>query len=262
MPKLLALFGREPLRVESFRTTGIAESQLFEMLEPTTFALSAYSVSWLPSIAGVDVVLTEKSDAKAELLAPEAQRVHDRMTELLGSKYYERGTRPLAKVVGETLRARHETLAVAESLTGGSIARLITEHAGSSDYLLASAVTYSNESKTALLGVRAETIEQFGAVSEETCTEMAHGARRRVGATYGIATTGIAGPGGGTPHKPVGLVCIAWGLRDAARRSATFRFGGDRDAVRRQAVIAALHGVLELIGEPRSPDAVAREPSG
>jgi len=242
MPRVLALFGREPLRVETFRTIGIAESQLFELLEATTFALTAYSVSWLPSIAGVDVVLTQKSDAKAELLAPEAQRVHERLAEVLGSKYYERGTRPLALVVGETLRARRETLAVAESLTGGTVARLLTEHAGSSDYFLASAVTYSNESKTALLGVRAETIEQFGAVSEEACTEMAHGARRRANATYGIATTGIAGPAGGTPHKPVGLafIGVAW---DGGSQIKRVIYAGDRAAIRDRAA----HGVLWLL---------------
>ena len=120
MPRLLEIFGRDALRVETFRTIGMAESQLFELLGPTTFALTAYSVSWLPSIAGVDVVLTQKRDANAEHLAPEAQRVHERLTEVLGSKYYEHGTRPLAQVIGEVLRGRKETVAVAESLTGGA----------------------------------------------------------------------------------------------------------------------------------------------
>ena len=242
MPRLLALFERAPLRVETFRTIGVAESQLFEWLGPTTFALTAYSVSWLPSIAGVDVVLTQKRDAPPASLDPEAQTMHARMQEVLGTKYYERGTRPLALVVGEALRARRESVAVAESLTGGTVARLLTEHAGSSDYFLASAVTYSNESKSALIGVRPETIEQFGAVSEETCTEMAHGARRKVGATYGVATTGIAGPGGGTPHKPVGLVFIgvAW---DGGSQIKRVIHAGDRSAIRDRAA----HGALWLL---------------
>jgi nicotinamide-nucleotide amidase len=242
MPRLLALFERAPLRVETFRTIGVAESQLFEWLGPTTFALTAYSVSWLPSIAGVDVVLTQKRDVPPASLDAEAQTMHARMQEVLGTKYYERGTRPLALVVGEALLARKETLAVAESLTGGTVARLLTEHAGSSDYFLASAVTYSNESKAALVGVRAETIEQFGAVSEEACTEMAHGARRKVGATYGIATTGIAGPGGGTPHKPVGLVFlgVAWEGGSQIRRVI---YPGDRSAIRDRAA----HGALWLL---------------
>lgn len=134
MPRLFALFGSTPLRVETFRTIGVAESQLFEMLQETTFALTAYSVSWLPSIAGVDIVLTQKKDGATHQLDPEAERMHARLREALGSKYYERGTRPLALVVGESLRARGETVAVAESLTGGTISRLLTEHAGSSDY--------------------------------------------------------------------------------------------------------------------------------
>lgn len=242
MPRLLALFERAPLRVETFRTIGVAESQLFEWLGPTTFALTAYSVSWLPSIAGVDVVLTEKRDGAPSQVNVEAEAVHTRMQEVLGTKYYERGTRPLALVLGEMLRERKETLAVAESLTGGTVARLLTEHAGSSDYFLASAVTYSNSSKAALIGVRPETIEQFGAVSEETCTEMAHGVRRKMGATYGIATTGIAGPDGGTPHKPVGLVFIgvAW---DGGSQIKRVIYPGDRSAIRDR----ASHGALWLL---------------
>lgn len=242
VPRVAAVFARPPLRVETFRTIGIAESQLFEMLGETTFALGAYTVSWLPSIAGVDVVLTQKTGAEGTPLDEEAERVHARMQELLGSKYYERGLRPLALAVSESLRARRETVAVAESLTGGSIARLFTEHAGSSDVFLASAVTYSNESKIALLGARAETIEQFGAVSEETCTEMAHGIRRRAHATYGIATTGVAGPGGGTPQKPVGLVFlgVAW---DGGSQIKRVMYAGDRAAIRDRAA----HGAVWLL---------------
>ena len=168
--------------------------------------------------------------------------MHTRMQEALGSKYYEHGVRPLALVASDTLRHRTQSVAVAESLTGGSIARLFTEHAGSSDVFLASAVTYSNESKISLLGVRADTIEQFGAVSEETCTEMAHGIRRRVNATYGVATTGIAGPGGGSPQKPVGLVFlgVAW---EGGSQIKRVMYAGDRAVIRDRAA----HGALWLL---------------
>lgn len=242
MPRVLALFGRDPLRVETLRTIAVSESQLFEMLQPTTFALTAYTVSWLPSIAGVDVVLTAKRDAAGDRLDAEAQGVHERLQESVGSKYYERGTRTLAQVAGDRLRARGETVAAAESLTGGTVARMLTEHAGASEYFLASAVTYSNASKVALAGVRADTIEQFGAVSEETCTEMAHGIRRRCNATYGLATTGIAGPAGGTPHKPVGLtfIGVAWEGGSQIRRVV---YAGHRAAIRDRAA----HGVLWLL---------------
>jgi nicotinamide-nucleotide amidase len=165
-----------------------------------------------------------------------------RLEEVLGTKLYERGERTLARVVGDLLKARGETLAAAESLTGGTVARLATEFAGSSDYFIAGAVAYSNPSKIDLLGVRGETIEQFGAVSEETCTEMAHGIRRRAKATYGVATTGIAGPGGATPHKPVGLTFLglAWEGGSQVRRVI---YPGERGAIRDRAA----HGALWLL---------------
>jgi nicotinamide-nucleotide amidase len=114
----------------------------------------------------------------------------------------------MEKIVGNLLRESHATLAVAESCTGGLISHWITNVPGSSDYFLFSGVTYSNEAKINLLGVSPETISRYGAVHEETVKAMAEGARRISGATFGIATSGIAGPEGGTEEKPVGTVCI------------------------------------------------------
>ncbi|MFZ0613040.1 MAG: CinA family nicotinamide mononucleotide deamidase-related protein [Desulfobacterales bacterium] len=114
----------------------------------------------------------------------------------------------LAEVLGSLLRREGVTLALAESCSGGLMADLLTDVSGSSDYFLFSAVTYSNHAKIEVLGVKPRTIDCFGAVHEETAAEMATGARRVAGATYGLATTGIAGPTGGTPEKPVGTVCI------------------------------------------------------
>jgi len=242
VPRLALAFGRAALRVETFRTIGIGESQLVEMLGDTAFQLSAYSVSWLPHVSGVDVVLTARRDASADQLDAESARLSERMQAELGTRFYEHGTRPIAKVIGENLKTHGETVAVAESLTGGSIARLMTAHPGASEYFLASAVAYANASKTELLGVRADTITAFGAVSEETCTEMAHGIRRRAGATWGIATTGIAGPDGGTPHKPVGLtfIGVAWDGGSQVRR---VMYAGERDVIRDRAA----HGALWLL---------------
>lgn len=242
MDALQRTFESGELRVETFRTSGIGESQLFEMLAADTGALRAYTVSWLPTRGGVDLVLTQTRGAAGAELDTEARRMHERLEALLGTKYYERGERPLSKVVGDRLASRGETLAVAESLTGGSIARDVTDHPGSSAWFLAGAVTYSNESKVAMLGVRAETIEEFGAVSEETCTEMAHGIRRRAHATYGVATTGIAGPDGGTPTKPVGLtfIGVAW---DGGSQVKRVIYPGDRERVRSRAA----HGALWLL---------------
>jgi nicotinamide-nucleotide amidase len=115
---------------------------------------------------------------------------------------------PMEKVVGMHLHERNATLAVAESCTGGLIANLLTDVPGSSDYFLFSAVTYANQAKMKILNVKAETLDRHGAVSEQTAAEMARGAKNIVNATYGLATSGIAGPGGGTDNKPVGTVCI------------------------------------------------------
>jgi nicotinamide-nucleotide amidase len=130
----------------------------------------------------------------------------------------------MAEVLGSLLRQKGATLGVAESCSGGLLADLLTDVSGSSDYFLFSAVTYSNRAKVAVLGVKAHTIERFGAVHEETAAEMAAGARRVSGAVYGISTTGIAGPTGGTTEKPVGTVCIglAGPFGTASRRHRFF----------------------------------------
>jgi nicotinamide-nucleotide amidase len=239
LPAMNAMFARPPVRVEMFRTNGITESQLFELLAPDTTRLEHYTVSWLPTLGGVDVVLTQRTGAEPVMLDRESEHIDARLRELIGNRYYERGERPVAKVTGDLLAARGESVAVAESLTGGSIARYFTDHPGSSAYFLAGAVTYSNASKVDMLGVRAETIDEFGAVSEETCTEMAHGIRRRAKATWGIATTGIAGPAGGTPHKPVGLtfIGVAWEGGVQVRRMI---LPGDRATVRTRASHTAI----------------------
>lgn len=153
----------------------------------------------------------------------------------------------LAKLVGAGLKARGWMLATAESCTGGWVAEAVTAIPGSSEWFERGFVTYSNEAKRDMLGVRSETLVQHGAVSEETAREMAGGALLHSRASIALAITGIAGPGGAVPGKPVGTVCFAWAVPGGAVDAATQRFSGDREAVRRQAVILALQGVLERI---------------
>ncbi|MEJ2169869.1 MAG: nicotinamide-nucleotide amidohydrolase family protein [Desulfobacterales bacterium] len=126
----------------------------------------------------------------------------------LGNHAFSDSGQSMEHVVGILLREKRATLAVAESCTGGLIANLLTDVPGSSDYFLFSAVTYANEAKMKILNVKAETLQRHGAVSEQTAGEMAWGAKQIVDATYGLATSGIAGPDGGTVDKPVGTVCI------------------------------------------------------
>jgi len=152
----------------------------------------------------------------------------------------------LAKRVGERLAASGQTLATAESCTGGWVAEAVTSIAGSSDWFDRGFVTYSNDAKHELLGVKQSTLKKHGAVSEQTAIEMAQGALARSKATVTLAVTGIAGPGGGSLDKPVGTVCFAWAGKQGAR-SETMRFPGDRESVRRQSVIHALEGVLKAL---------------
>jgi nicotinamide-nucleotide amidase len=138
-------------------------------------------------------------------------------------------------------------LATAESCTGGWVAQAVTAIAGSSAWFERGFVTYSNDAKHELLGVSTGTLQKFGAVSEETAREMARGALARSRAGVAVAVTGIAGPGGGSAAKPVGTVCFAWAGRRGLVRSEIRRFRGGRESVRRQSVIRALEGILELL---------------
>lgn len=151
----------------------------------------------------------------------------------------------LATTLGERLRARRDRLVTAESCTGGWIAKTATDIAGSSDWFDCGMVAYSYEAKQALLGVRPQTLETHGAVSRETAIEMVSGALVNSGASIAVAVTGIAGPGSGSPDKPVGTVWIAWKQRGGYARAEVFRFDGDREAIRRQTVAAALQGLLD-----------------
>jgi nicotinamide-nucleotide amidase len=149
----------------------------------------------------------------------------------------------LAQKLGERLKAARAKLVTAESCTGGWAAQVVTSVAGSSGWFERGFVTYSNEAKRELLGVREDTLQEHGAVSEQTAREMAQGALSRSRGTVAVAVTGVAGPGGGSAEKPVGMVCFAWA---SARllRSETQQFSGDRESVRRQSVEHALEGVL------------------
>jgi nicotinamide-nucleotide amidase len=152
----------------------------------------------------------------------------------------------LATRTGAALRAKGWLLCTAESCTGGGIAQAVTEIAGSSDWFDCGFVTYSNASKEALLDVPAALIAQFGAVSEEVAAAMAQGARANSRAGVAVSTTGIAGPGGAAPGKPVGTVCFAWST-EGTTRTQRLVFQGDRHAVREQSVRHSLQGLLQFI---------------
>jgi nicotinamide-nucleotide amidase len=154
-----------------------------------------------------------------------------------------------AEKVSQRLKARGAIIVTAESCTGGWVAQELTAIAGSSAWFDRGFVTYSNEAKQEMLGVRAETLKKYGAVSEQTAREMAQGALDRSRGTVALAITGIAGPTGGTAEKPVGTVCFGWATKGEPPRAETKHFPGGRESVRRQSVEYSLAGVLRLLDE-------------
>jgi nicotinamide-nucleotide amidase len=157
--------------------------------------------------------------------------------------------RLLAEQVGTALKQHAIMLVTAESCTGGWVAREITAIPGSSHWYDRGFITYTNQSKQEMLGVQEGTLETYGAVSEQTVCEMAEGALQHSHAGISIAVSGIAGPGGGTPEKPVGTVCFAWVGTGRATKSIIKHYKDDREQVRQQAVATALQGLLDYLNE-------------
>lgn len=155
----------------------------------------------------------------------------------------------LAAKVGESLQQRGLFLVSAESCTGGWLGQAVTAIAGSSAWYERGFITYSNLSKNELLNVSLDTLSEFGAVSEETAKDMAIGAQKNSHAQISVAITGIAGPDGGSKAKPVGTVCFAWLQKNVVLISKTCIFKGDRESIRRQSVIKALNGILDLLSK-------------
>lgn len=153
----------------------------------------------------------------------------------------------LASELGDKLQARGWKLATAESCTGGWVGQLVTALPGCSNWYERGFITYANDAKVEMLGVPVETLATHGAVSEETASAMAAGALAHSHAQAALAISGIAGPAGGTPQKPVGLVCYGWALSDGTVMSSTCRLDGDRDEIRARAVAASLRGLIDLI---------------
>jgi nicotinamide-nucleotide amidase len=235
-----ALFGRRPVFKQTYRTTGIGESAMTPLVSPIFEDFAGdFVVSSLPHLGGVDLVLTQRPDRDPDGLAARAGQFERRLRKVLGDKVYAIGNETLEEVVGGLLTKRGETVAVAESLTGGLIGKRLTDTPGSSRYFLADVVAYSNDAKEKWLGVAPKSLEAYGAVSEAVCREMALGVRSRTGATWSLATTGIAGPDGGTKDKPVGLTYfgVAWGGGDEVRHRV---FPGGRDDVRDRVAFASL----------------------
>lgn len=209
LPRLKKRFAMQSIVHRTLITEGIAESILAERIAAWEDALPDYlKLAYLPAPNIVRLRLSAY-EVEGESVAAEIERRFNILKEIIPYNIVGYESATLQESVHNLLIERKETLAVAESCTGGKIASLFTAMAGASAYFLSGVTSYSNESKINILGVSSETIERFGAVSEQTAREMAEGVRRITGADYGVATTGIAGPSGGSAEKPVGTVWFA-----------------------------------------------------
>jgi nicotinamide-nucleotide amidase len=237
-PRLARFAGRERLFTRELRITGLPESEVETRVSPLYALYPDTETTILASPPGIQLHPSIWSDdaGKAEKLLDE---ISDRMALALGEHLYSTRGETLEEVAGRILTENRATIAVAESCTGGLLAERLTNVPGSSIYFLGGVVCYSNDLKTRLVDVPPSLLEAKGAVSPEVAMALAEGIRKRTGATIGIGVTGIAGPGGGSPEKPVGLVYI--GIADERGPSQKeHRFVGDRDRIRLFASQSAL----------------------
>ncbi len=235
---LLARTASAGLHRRILKVAAMPESVVETLIKPVYAAYPEVPITILA--APGEVQLQFAARGTAEEAGVLLDRIEADFHKALSGEIFGRDDETLEGAVGDLLRLRQKTLALAESCTGGLLAGRLTDVAGSSDYFLGSAVTYANTAKADLVGVSPATLERFGAVSEETAREMALGARRRFGASIGLSITGIAGPGGGTPEKPVGTVHIALDDADGTRRHHRLLMPGDRAMIRRWTTSTAL----------------------
>jgi len=248
IPKLKSSLKLPVIVHKTILTVGEGESYLAEKIADIEDSLPSYiKLAYLPKLGQVRLRLSGDGEDETTLKS-EIDSFAERITERVGKNVVAQQDIPLEEVVLNLMREKGLKLAIAESCTGGYISHMLTQHPGSSDVFLGSGVTYSNELKESLLGVKKETIEQYGAVSEQTVTEMAEGALHNFKADYSIAVTGIAGPDGGTADKPVGTVWIG-----VAKRGKTmvkkFTFGSKRIQNIERSAVGALFMLITLLRE-------------
>lgn len=249
IPELQARMGgvSQVVRSRTIRCMGISESHLADLLGDRARIVKGLPVAYLPSVAGIDLRLTARGmasgDASALLDAAVAE-----LAPIIGDHIYGEDDTDLAEVVLQRSRALGFRISVAESCTGGMLGARLTAIPGSSDVFVGGVIAYDNDVKTRLLAVSSDTVRAHGAVSEETAREMASGIRERMGSQVGIAVTGIAGPDGGTPEKPVGLVWIAADVDGRARASSRV-YPGNREEIRQRASQGALDLVRRMLGQ-------------
>jgi nicotinamide-nucleotide amidase len=245
-----ARVGAERIFRTSFFVTGRSESHVDQTLQPVystwTAADPPIETTILATPGQIELHLSMRA-ASAERAAYVLGEARERLVSLLGPDVFSIDGKPMEQVVGELLRARGLTFAAAESCTGGLLLSRLTDVPGSSEYVVGGAILYSNQMKTVLAGVPADLIAAHGAVSEAVAVALAEGIRDRSGADVAVGVTGVAGPGGGTPQKPVGTVAVAVLAPGAPARVRTFSFLGNRSLIKFQATQGALDMVRRAL---------------
>ncbi len=247
IPQLVKHFHSDvDIEYRTFVVVDYAESALAEKLEQFEHEMPNYiHLAYLPAQGVIRLRLTG-THSNRELLNCDMERLSKQLHKLLGKSIIADADKPLSQIVGERLRELGLTMSTAESCTGGNIAHVITAIAGSSDYFMGSVVSYSNDVKHRVLGVNDTALEMCGAVSQPVVEQMAYGACQVARTDCAVATSGVAGPGGGTPDKPVGTVWIAAKVGDVVT-SKCFHFTGSRTQIIDRATTHALIMLLKLL---------------
>ena len=247
LPKLHEMFSKGVLHHHIIKTIGITESSLSDLIEDWEVNLPKHiKLAYLPTKGQVKLRMTGSGD-DLNTLKQEIDTLQMAIMPKIAKYVYGFGVDSLEGVIGQLLNKNNLTLATAESCTGGYLAHMITSVPGSSRYFKGSVIAYSNEVKIAQLGVRAEDLKQHGAVSEEVAKAMAEGVRKELNADIAIATTGIAGPDGGTVEKPVGTVWIAYSDKHKTL-AKKFNFSRDRTFIVHWSALAALNMIRLNVG--------------
>jgi nicotinamide-nucleotide amidase len=243
-----AIASRTIYRQETIRMFGLPESGLAETLRDAEKSVAGFESLEITTCLrrGEIEMVTRYEPAAADVYARLTQLLRDRH----GQQLYSEDGSQVDDVVARLLSGRR--IATAESCTGGLVAARLTDRPGSSDYVMGGVVSYSNEAKAELLGIDPALIEKHGAVSEPVAEAMAAGALQRFGADTAVAITGIAGPGGGTPEKPVGTVCFTVKLADGSTDTRTLRLPGNRSDIRERSTTVAMHMLRRALGDPEA----------
>jgi nicotinamide-nucleotide amidase len=249
LPGLKKLFAPLPTAEAHLHFVGVPESIIDHKVRPIVARMRKkagirFTILAHLGLVDLDIFVSDASASRAKKIV---RQIADSVRRVVGSAFYGMDADyPLEKVVGDRFRSKKATLAIAESCTGGMLAARLTDIAGSSDFVIESHVTYSNDSKVRTLGIAKELLAKHGAVSKPVAIAMAQGVRERAGSTWGMAVTGIAGPGGGSRLKPVGLVFTA--LSSKKRLVCTkHQFLGSRTTIRERAVLAMLDQLRNII---------------